>query len=323
MDKRRFLGIAGAALAAPALAQTEKGGALVMHKPGTDDLGRVGSEAPKKAPRRKARTTKLFLAPPSWPNAISVEPGKGFWVQEQRHDGDPEKAWLLDFTSGKVLKTVVTNSKNTSGGVWGGGYIWSGANGISIRNHPNPPVNGIFQTGMDGKQVSWRQIPFGPKDDGGSCHGMAWEAMPGSGGKLWIYANRLESLVRIDPKSWQVDWMIPVTREVGRLHGITYDSKGGGVIWQVCGSQDPKVIGYEGYTPGLVKYDIKTGAVLEIVDFVPGSCDIHDVTIKDGQLYGVDAGEHPGWPIEAKYERPGFPGLNSPSAGYVFRIDLI
>lgn len=317
MDKRQFLGIAGAALAAPALAQTRA--------PGTDDLGRRGLEAAKKAPRRKARTTKLFLAPPSWANAISVEPGKGFWVQEQRHDGDPEKAWLLDFTTGKVLKTVVTNSKNTSGGVWGGGTIWSGANGISIRNHPNPPVNGIFQTDMNGKQISWRQIPFGPKDDGGSCHGMAWQPDNGSGGKLWIYANRLESLMRIDPASWQVDWMFPVTREIGRLHGITYDSRGGsgGAIWQVCGTQDPKVIGYEGYTPGLVKYDIKTGAVLEIVDFVPGSCDIHDVTIKDGQLFGVDAGEHPGWPIEPKYERPGFPGLNSPSAGYVFRIDLI
>ena len=51
--------------------------------------------------------------------------------------------------------------------------------------------------------------------------------------------------------------------------------------------------------------------------------DIHDVTVINGQLYGVDAGEHPGWPIEKKYERPGFPHLNSPSGGYVFKIDLV
>jgi hypothetical protein len=114
-----------------------------------------------------------------------------------------------------------------------------------------------------------------------------------------------------------------VTREIGRLHGITYDPREGGVLWQVCGTQKPDVIGYEGYTPGLVKYDPRSGKVLEIVDFEPGSCDIHDVTVLDGQLYGVDAGEHPGWPIEAKYERPGFPGLNSPSGGYIFRIDLV
>jgi hypothetical protein len=310
MDKRQFLAGAGLLAATPVLAQARK--------PGTDDLGRVGMEVAKKAPRRKAKTEKLFVVPPSWANAISVEPGKGFWVQEQRHDGDPEKAWLLDFQSGKVLKTVVTNSKNTSGGVWGDGYIWSGANGVSIKNHPNPPVNGIFQTDMNGKQVSWRQIPFGPKDDGGSCHGMGWED-----GKLWIYANRLESLMRVDPKGWNVEWMFPVTKEIGRLHGITFDAREGGVIWQVCGTQDPKVVGYEGYTPGLVKYDARSGKVLQVVDFVPGSCDIHDVTVWNGQLYGVDAGEHPGWPIDSKYERPGFPGLNSPSAGYVFKIDLI
>jgi len=59
------------------------------------------------------------------------------------------------------------------------------------------------------------------------------------------------------------------------------------------------------------------------VDFVPGSCDMHDVCVLDGQLYGVDAGEHPGWPIDDKYARPGFPELNSPSGGYVFKIDLI
>jgi hypothetical protein len=308
MDKRQFLAaMAAASVPISAMAQ--------QRQPGTDDLGRRGVEKPAQAPRRKARTTKMFLAPPCWANAISVEPGKGFWVQEQRHDGAPEKAWRLDFATGKVLHEVTTNSKNTSGGVWGGGYIWSGANGISIRNHPNPPVNGIFQTDMNSRQISWRQIPFGPKDDGGSCHGMGWE-----NGKLWIYANRLEAIIRIDAKTWETDFIFPVTREIGRLHGITYDN---GVIWQVCGSQDPNVVGYEGYTPGLVKYDARSGKVLEIVDFVPGSCDIHDVTVWNGQLYGVDAGEHPGWPIEKKYERPGFPGLNSPSAGYIFRIDLI
>jgi hypothetical protein len=310
MDKRQFLAAAITMAATPALAQT--------HKPGTDDLGRVGTETPKAAPRRKAKTTKLFLAPPSWANAISVEPGKGFWVQEQRHDDAIEKAWLLDFKTGKVLHTVNTHSKNTSGGVWGGGYIWSGANGISTRNHPNPPIDGIFQTDMDSKQISWRPIPFGPKDDGGSCHGMAWQD-----GKLWVYANRMEVLMRIDPQNWETDFIFPTTREIGRLHGITYDPREGGVIWQVCGTQDPKVVGYDGYVPGLVKYEAATGKVLEIVDFVPGSCDIHDVTVMDGQLYGVDAGEHPGWPIDEKYARPGFPELNSPSAGYVFKIDLV
>jgi hypothetical protein len=281
----------------------------------TDDLGRTGSERPPAVPRRKAKTTKLFLTPPCWPNAITVQQGKGFWVQEQRHDNAPEKAWLLDFKTGKVLHEVTTNCKDTSGMAYGDGYIWSGANGGSEKAHPNPPINGIFQTDMNSKQISHRQIPFGPKDDGGSCHGMGWED-----GKLWLYANRMEVIMRIDAKTWETDFIFPVTRDIGRLHGIECDN---GIIWQVCGTQDPKVGGYEGYMPGLVKYDARSGNVLEIVDFVPGSCDIHDVAVHDGGLYGVDAGEHPGWPIDEKYAQPGFPELNSPSGGYVFKIDLI
>jgi hypothetical protein len=313
MDKRQFL--AGAALLASgsALAQTQ-----TSAKPATDELGRsLESMKAKPIPRRKARTTKLFLTPPSWPNAITADPqGRGFWVQQQRHDKGPETAWLLD-PKGKVLHSVVTECVDCSGMAVGNGFVWSGANGASVHNPPDPPVEGVFQTDMTGKTISHRQIPFGPKNNGGSCHGLAWE--DADGGRLWIQSNRLEALVRMNPVTWECDYMFPAAR-VDRLHGIEVD---GGFIWQVYGTQDPRVPGYDGYTPGLIKYDIKSGAPVAFVDFVPGSCDMHDVCVYKGELYGVDAGEHPGWPIDARYARPGFPELNSPSGGYVFKIELI
>jgi hypothetical protein len=269
-----------------------------------------------------ASTTKLFLTPPGWPNAIDVDHDqkRGFWVQEQRHDNKQEAAWLLDW-NGKLLHTVMTNSKDTSGMCFGDGYVWSGANGASEIEHPTPPINGIFQTDMNGKQISHRQIPFGSNADGGPTHGLTWQA---DVGKIWIDSNRLAALIRIDPKTWEVDYIFPATRAPGlaeRLHGIAFDD---GFIWQVTGRQKEGTAGYEGYTPGLVKYDIKTGQVVQVVEFVPGSCDLHDVAVYNGQLYGVDAGEHPGWSIDnPAYQHPGFPPLNSPSGGYVFRIDLI
>jgi hypothetical protein len=64
--------------------------------------------------------------------------------------------------------------------------------------------------------------------------------------------------------------------------------------------------------------------VMEIVEFMPGSCDPHDIAIHDGVFYGVDAGEHPRWAIDnPAYQRPGWPPLNSPYGGYIFRIDYI
>jgi hypothetical protein len=316
IGKRQFLaaGLAlGAGLASgPALAQS----APVK---GVDDLGRnLANMKSKPIPRRKARTTKLFLAPPSWPNALAADPGgKGFWVQQQRHDSGPETAWLLDM-NGKILKSVVTKCVDCSGMTIGNGFVWSGANGESVHNPTNPPVEGIFQTDMNGKKISQRQVPFGPKDNGGSIHGLAWQDV--EGGRLWIQSNRLDALLRMNPVTWECDFMFPAAR-ANRLHGIECD---GDFLWQVYGTQKPDVAGYEGYTPGLIKYDIKTGKVLEFVDFEPGSCDIHDVAVRGGQLFGIDAGEHPGWPIDnPKFQRPGWPALNSPSAGWIFRIDVI
>ena len=189
------LGLGASLAARPALAQSPQ---TAPHAPGTDDLGRrVGGPAPagKQIPRRKATTTKMFLTPPGWPNAIDIDHDlqRGFWVQEQKHDNKPEAAWLIDW-NGKLLHTVMTNSKDTSGMCFGGGYVWSGANGASEKEHPTPPINGIFQTDMNGKEISHRQIPFGPKDDGGSTHGMSWQQ---DAGKMWIDANRLEALIRM------------------------------------------------------------------------------------------------------------------------------
>lgn len=325
IGRREFLGAGnGLCVSLGVRSSLARSSQTAAREPGTDALGRrVGTAArDKPMPKRMANTTKLFLTPPGWPNAIDIDHDlkRGFWVQEQRHDNKQEAAWLIDW-NGKLLHTVMTNSKDTSGMCFGDGYVWSGANGASEIEHPTPPINGIFQTDMNGKQISHRQIPFGPKDDGGATHGMTWQA---DVGKIWIDANRLAALIRIDPKTWEVDYMFPTTRVPGlaqRLHGIAYDN---GFIWQVTGHQKEGTTGYEGYTPGLVKYDAKTGQVVQVVEFVPGSCDMHDVAVYKGQLYGVDAGEHPGWSIDnPAYQHPGFPPLNSPSGGYVFRIDLI
>ena len=69
-----------------------------------------------------------------------------------------EAAWLLDW-EGKLLRTVMTESRNTSGMGVGDGYIWMVANAAP---------NGVFQTDMNSRTVSHRQIPLG---GGGSLLG--------------------------------------------------------------------------------------------------------------------------------------------------------
>ena len=256
-------------------------------------------------PSRKVKTTKLFKSPDGFPNAIAVTP-EGLWIAEQKESGrgaanyhlpEPkdltEHAWLVDW-KGKVLKTVATQSRNTSGMAVGGGYVWMCANAVP---------EGVFQVDMNSKQVSHRQIPLGPANDGGGCHGALWQD-----GKLWIASLRLRGILRVDPNSWQPEFMIPFYQspDKPRYHAIAWDN---GAIWQVIGNDSKH---YSDYRPGLVKYEAATGRVLETADFESNSCDPHGLAMHDGALISCDAGIHPGWPVN-----------DSPTAGWIFRIDFV
>jgi hypothetical protein len=297
--KRDFLaglGLAGFAVAASA---AEIGA----------DLGAVPPQKKKPIPHRKVTTKNLFKAPPGYPNAIAVAP-EGLWIAEQKAQGYgksgkhiPEACWLTDW-NGKLLKTVLTPSSNTSGMAYGNGHIWMGANGGE---------EGIYEVDMNSKVVSHRQIPLGPADNGGGCHGLMWHA-----GKLWIVANRLKAILRVDPKSWAPEFIIPITTD--RWHGIAWDdSHPGGAIWMVTGSSDvDRYVMKNGKLThttisGLVKYEAATGRVLETAEFLPGTADPHGLAMHNGKLISCDAGVGP----------PGFDLTHSPSSGYIFEIDFV
>ena len=288
MNKREFL----AASLGAGLGLTRSGAAFAQ-------------QAAERRSTRIAKTTKLFKSPDGFPNAVATAP-EGLWIAEQKLSGpqaaqykiaEPkdltEKAWLVDW-KGKVLKTVSTPSRNTSGMAVGGGYVWMCA---------NAPPQGVFQVDMNSKLISHRQIPLGPANDGGGCHGAMWHD-----GKLWIASLRLRGLLRVDPASWQPEYMIPFYQAPGRnrYHGMAWDN---GAIWQVVGNDSKN---YTEFKPALVKYEAATGKVLEVVDFAPGSSDPHGLAMHDGALISCDAGIHPGWPNN-----------DSPTAGWIFRIDLV
>lgn len=290
MTKREFL--AASFASASALAQSGVAGAQ--------------SGGARKPAARKAKTTKLFKVPSGFPNGLAATP-EGLWIGEQKLNGaqakayglpEPadltEHAWLVDW-NGKVLKTVKTPSRNTSGMAVGGGYVWMIANAAP---------NGVFQVDMNSKLVSHRQIPLGGADGGGGSHGGHWQD-----GKLWISSLRLRGNVRVDPKTWQPEFMIPFYQSFPnwvRYHDITWDN---GTIWQVIGNDST---GHKDYRPGLVRYDASNGRVLEVVELVPGSSDPHGLVMHDGKLIACDAGIHPNWPNN-----------DSPTAGWIFQIDFV
>jgi hypothetical protein len=299
MTKREFLTASistGLALA--------KGNAAFSQQ-SSADARKDGGQSNRRVPSRMAKTTKLFKSPQGFPNGIAVTP-EGLWIAEQKLSGaqaatyhlpEPksltEDAWLVDW-NGKLLKTVTTPSRNTSGMAVGGGYVWMVA---------NAPPQGVFQMDMNSRLISHRQIPLGPANDGGGCHGALWHD-----DKLWIASLRLRANVRVDPKSWEPEFLIPFYQAPDRVryHGIAWDNE---TIWQVVGNDCKR---YDEYRPCLVRYEAATGRVLETVDFAPNSSDPHGLAMHDGKLIGCDAGIHPGWPNN-----------DSPTAGWIFQIDFV
>jgi hypothetical protein len=276
--------------------------------------------------RRRVKTTPLFKSPPfgtaadalknnqktTFPNALAVNTDgpAGVWIGEQKLSGpiaklypglpEPEelaeRTWLVDW-SGKVLKTIVSprQVRNTGGMAYGDGCLWHST------EYPGAGNEGIYQTDVKtGKLVSFHQMPLGGRDGGGS-HGAMWVD-----GKLWLVSNRLRGIVRVDPKTWIPDFYVPEPPEYDRFHAIAWDN---GTIWQVAGntSMNP----HENKVH-LIRYDIETGNVIEIADFPPGSADPHGLCMHNGQLISCDAGNHPNWKI-----------YQSPTAGWVFRIDFV
>ena len=304
MRKRDFLaaglglgaGLAASAMIAPAAAQA----------PAAAPAG--GGGRGRGLPNRTAKTTKLFQAPAPYPNALASAPD-GLWVAQQHLTEDEargagvammsgkEQLWLMDM-NGKLLQPRESNSSNTSGLAIGNGSLWS-------MSYTSDAATGIHQVDVaSGRQIAQRQIPLSPNNVTGGMHGGQWHD-----GKLWVANNRMRSTMRTDPVSWTGELQIPINSPpgLGRFHDFTFDKDGTMLI--VVANEGSKNFGEN--VAGLMRVDPNSGRAIETITFAPGSCDPHGLAYHNGQLISCDAGYHPGW---ANY--------NSPSSGWVFRIDI-
>src|SRR3989337_4205991 len=122
MKRREFLAAGLALPIAPTVIALAQGG---------------GSGRGAATPARTAKTTKMFKSPGLYPNALAVmtdAPG-GLWIGQQKVtasnsktynlpiEKDPaEAAWLVDW-NGKLVKTVMTHSRHTSGMAFGDRWV--------------------------------------------------------------------------------------------------------------------------------------------------------------------------------------------------------
>ena len=235
-------------------------------------------------PIRRAKVTKLFKSPDGHPNALEATP-QGLWVGEQVTD----TAYLLDWHTGEVLKKVPTESSNTSGLAYGGGYLWMGANGGPLGRDARPgelKYGRIVKVDVDtGRTVGLYRIP-----DEGGVHGVLY-----ADDSLWFTCFKWNCIARVDPATFKLQAKIPL--HLTRPHGLAWDPPG---IW----------VGYSN-DYFFLKQSIDDGRVLDIISLEKGKDpDPHGMDMYQGKMFFSDAGIAPAGVSN-----------NSPSAGYICRID--
>lgn len=235
--------------------------------------------------RKRKRVERLFKSPDGNPNGLEAT-ADGLWCGEQVTD----RAHLLDWETGKSLTAYETTSSNTSGIAAGGGYVWMAANGPAgvraARPHDVEKGGRIVKLDIKtGKHVKNYVTP-----NGGGLHGLLWTQ-----DSLWITQfGENKNITRTDADlHFQHSFPVPL----GRAHGMGWD---GEHIWCMF-SNDFRIL----------KFDIKSGRVIEAIQLNHDDPDPHGMTWWKGSLYYCDAGI-----------APGHKENTSPYAGYICKIHV-
>ena len=234
--------------------------------------------------RRRAKIEKVWQSPEGNPNGLEAT-DQGLWVGEQITD----RAHLLDWSTGKPLLSFDTQSSNTSGIAAGDGFVFMAANGPAfLRDKRSTDVEkGGRIVKLDAKTGKHIQNYQTPNSKG--LHGLLW-----ADGALWVTQFGPNKILRCDSNlNVFSDFDVPLNR----AHGMGWDE---GRIWCMF-SNDRRIL----------KFDVKTGAVLEAVQLDSTDPDPHGMTYWDGGLWFCDAGI-----------APGHQDNESPNAGWICRIHV-
>ena len=224
---------------------------------------------------RKAKVEVLWKAPDGHPNALEATQ-EGLWVGDQMSDA----AHLLDWNTGRLIRSVQTECYNTCGIAYGAGFLWMAANG-ALKVRPRRPTDGddaeiLKVDPKTGKTIARRPFP------GAALHELEWVESEKS---LWA-TDRGHSRLLVMDANFEVLRSVPL--KLTRAHGLAWDN---GSMW--CLFSNDWVI---------QKLDAKDGHVLAEFrlekDVDP---DPHGLALHQGSLYYADAGMTGTSPNNDKY----------------------
>ncbi len=280
MKRRTFLAVAAAAPVAGAM---------------TLDLNKI--------PARKFGKVEIVFNSPGehpQPNGLQATPD-GLWIIDQ---GPGNRAYLVEYEGGKVLRSFDTETDRSSGITYDGETLWIGSTynreivradahtGKALERHFTPGAGVIYNMVGDPKgrrsplpRVNPAPRPAAaskePKQVGGFQAGQIQGAMaPGTGahgqewrdGKLWFAVPPSRSVYCIDPKTWVVQTKFGTAGN--RPHGIGWEGK---YLWVADSNLN-----------AFFKHDPETGEMVEKIQLADTDPLPHGMTIWQGNMWYCD-----------------------------------
>jgi hypothetical protein len=255
----------------------------------------AASIAPRNLDRIKIRQTgkveTVFKSPGPKPNGLQAT-REGLWILDQ---GD-NKAYLVSYENGKVLREFVTGSDRGSGLTFDGEALWLGSTynreivqcdaktGTTIARYFTPGAGVIYRTAWDPPGRSSplvkpsaqaasapsresRNPAAAPNTLGTGAHGQEWRD-----GKLWMAVPPSRMIYRIDPKTWVVEQQFPTAGN--RPHGIGWERN---YLW--CTDSNLNAF---------FKHDIVSGEIVEKIQLAESDPLPHGMSIWQGVMWYCD-----------------------------------
>lgn len=227
----------------------------------------------------RAKVETVFDSPGPKPNGLQAT-DDGLWILDQ---GD-NRAYLVSYDTGKVLRTLETDTEAGSGITFDGSALWTAStysreilkidaqSGRTLRRLKSPG-SGIV------KWTTSRRSPLAPPAKPAAqavapatrratgAHGMEWRDR-----KLWVSVPPSQTIYRIDPEEFVVEKEFPTAGD--RPHGLGWQGR-----WLWCAESNDNAF---------YRFDPETGvadAKIQLADTDPLP---HGMTIRDGWMWYCD-----------------------------------
>jgi len=249
--------------------------------------------------RRAGKVEIVFKSPGPQPNGLQATKD-GLGIMDQ---GAGNKAYLVSYEDGKVLRSFETETDKSSGITFDGEALWIGSTysreilrvdamtGKTIERRFTPGAGIIYQMvgdppGRSSPILKTNPRPAGAKKGqkkqvGGLDMGkVLGGAAPGTGahgqewrdGKLWFAVPPSREIYRIDPKSWVVEAKFSTAGN--RPHGIGWEGK---YLWATDSNLN-----------AFFKHDPETGHIVEKIQLAETDPLPHGMTIWQGMMWYCD-----------------------------------